>query len=60
MAAGDAHAAGPLDTVHREMDIVVHSRHVYKSVHVITSNRKTTRPREGACWPIHMINLQWQ
>ena len=60
MAAGNARAAGPLDTVHRKMDIVVHSRLVYKSVHVITSNRKTTCPREGVCWPIHMMNLQWQ
>ena len=60
MAAGDARAAGPLDTVHHEMDIIVYSHHVYKSVHVITSNRKTTCPREGACWPIHMINFQWQ
>ena len=32
MAAGDASIAGPLDTVYHEMDRVVHSHYVYKSV----------------------------
>ena len=32
MAAGDAHVAHPLDTVHHEMDSMVHSHHAYKSV----------------------------
>ena len=32
MAAGDTHVEDPLDTVHHEIDNMVHSRHVYKSV----------------------------
>ena len=32
MAAGDTRAADPVDTVHHEMDSLVHSHHVYKSV----------------------------
>ena len=32
MTAGDTGAADPLDTVHHEMDSVVHSHHFYKSV----------------------------
>ena len=27
---------------------------------VVTSNRSTTRPVEEVCWPILMMNLQWQ
>ena len=32
MAAGDASVADSLDTLHHEMDSVVHGHHVYKSV----------------------------
>ena len=32
MAVGDACVLDPLDTVNHEMDSVVHSHHVYKSV----------------------------
>ena len=32
MAAGDTHIADPLDTMHHEIDSMVHSHHVYKSV----------------------------
>ena len=32
MAAGNTHVADPLDTVHHEMDSMVHSHHAYKSV----------------------------
>ena len=32
MAAGDTHAADPVDTVHHEMDSTVRSHHFYKSV----------------------------
>ena len=32
MAAGDTHVADPLDTVYHEIDSMVHSHHVYKSV----------------------------
>ena len=32
MEAGDFHVTDPLDTVHREMDGMVCSRHVYDSV----------------------------
>ena len=45
-----------VDTVHHEMDSIVHSHHFYKSV--ITSNR-TTRLREGACWPMHTMNVRY-
>ena len=26
---------------------------------MVTSNRRTTRPKEEACWPIHTLNLQY-
>ena len=32
MAAGDTHVADPLDTMHHEMNSIVHSHHAYKSV----------------------------
>ena len=32
MRAGDIHIADPLNTVHHEMDSMVYSDHVYKSV----------------------------
>ena len=32
MAAGNTHVADPLDTMHHEMDSMVHSHHAYKSV----------------------------
>ena len=32
---------------------------LYKYVCVVTSNRKTTRPREGASWTIHTMNSQY-
>ena len=32
MGTGDTCVADPLDTVHREIDSVVHGHHVYKSV----------------------------
>ena len=48
--------ADPLDIMHHEMDSVVHSHHVYKSVCLIASDRRTTCPGEGACQPIHTMN----
>ena len=56
MAVGDACVANPLDTVHHEMDSVVHSHHIYQPVWV-TSNRRTTRPGEGACRPTLTVNF---
>ena len=38
------------------MKCTVHSHHLYKCV--VASNRRT-RPREGACWPIHTMNLRY-
>ena len=32
LAAGDTHVADPLDTMHHEMDSIIHSHHAYKSV----------------------------
>ena len=32
---------------------------LYKYVCVVASNRKTTRPREGASWTIHTMNSQY-
>ena len=32
---------------------------LYKYVCVVASNRKTTRPREGASWTIYTMNLQY-
>ena len=32
MAAGDTHVADLLDTMHHEMNSIVHSHHAYKSV----------------------------
>ena len=61
IAAGDTRVPDPVDTVHHEMDSTVHS-HIpcsYVSIFVVTSNRRTTRSREGACWSIHMINMQY-
>ena len=55
MAAGDTCAADPVDNVYHEMDSTVHNHRFYKSV--VASNR-TTHPREGACRPIHAMNLQ--
>ena len=60
MAAGTTHVADPLDTVYHEMDKLACSHHVYKSVWSPVANRRTTYPAEGACWPIHMMNLMWQ
>ena len=31
---------------------------VFITICVVVNNR-TTRPREGACWPIHTMNLQY-
>ena len=55
MAAGDTHVEDPVDTVHYEMESVVHSHHVYKSVW--SPVRRTTHSREGACQPIATMNL---
>ena len=57
MAAGDTHAADPVDTVHHEMDSTICSHHFYKSVWLPLN--RTSRPREGACQPIHTMNLQY-
>ena len=62
MEAGDTHVADPVDTVavHHEMDGMVHSHCVYKPVWSrIGKQRGCTHPREGACQPIHAMNLQY-
>ena len=56
MEAGDTRVADLVDTVHHEIASAFCNHRVYKSV--VTSNR-TTHPREGACWPIHTIYLQY-
>ena len=38
------------------MDTEAHSHRFYKSV--VASNR-TTRSREGTCWPVYTMNLQY-
>ena len=50
MEAGNTLTADPVDTVHHEMDITVHS-HRFFLIRVVASNRRTTRPREGAAGP---------
>ena len=45
MTAGKAHIADPLDTVHHEMDSMVHGHHVYKLVWLPVIGD----PEEGAC-----------
>ena len=50
MAAGDTRVADLVDTVHNEIDSTICSHCVYN---------RTTCPREGGCWPIHMMNLQY-
>ena len=60
MAAGNTSVADPIDTVHHKMDSTVRSHRVYKSmISVFTSNIRTTPPREGACWPINTVNLEY-
>ena len=59
MAAGDTHIADLVDTVHHKIDSKVHSHHVYKSVWSPVIRQRITRPREGACQPVHMIDLQY-
>ena len=51
MTTGDTHIADPLDTMHHEIDSMVHSHHVYKSVwstiigeQVILRRRLTANP----------------
>ena len=39
------------------MDSAVRSHRFYKSV--VASNRRTTRSREGTCWPVYTINLRY-
>ena len=61
MEADDTRVANLVDTVHHEIDSAVppvRNHHVYKAVWSPLSNR-TTYSREGACWPIHMIYLQY-
>ena len=59
MAAGHVCVADPLDNVHHEMDRVVCSQCVYKSVWSPVIGEKL-HPRVGACQPIHTIKLLWQ
>ena len=59
MAAGDTCIVDPVDTVHHEKDSAARSHCVYKSVCMVISNTRTTHFREGACQPIHMIDLQY-
>ena len=56
MAAGDTHVADPVDIVHHEMYSAVCNE---SQICMVTSNRRTTRPREGGCRPIHTMNLQY-
>ena len=51
MEAGDTCAADLVDNVHHEIDSVVRSHHF-----IDLCSRRT---REGACWPIHTMNLQY-
>ena len=53
MAAGNVGIVYPLDT---EMDGMVCSHHVYKSVWSPVIGYLG----EGACCPIHTMDLQWQ
>ena len=55
MAEGDTCAADPVDTVQHEMASAV----VVTVFINLCSDRRTTRPREGARQPIHMKNLQY-
>ena len=57
MAAGDTRAADPVDTVYHEINSAVRSHGFLNLCN--HSNRKSTCPREGASWTIHMINLQY-
>ena len=46
--------------MHHEMDSTVRIHCIYKSmICEVISNRRTTHPREGACRPIHTMNLQY-
>ena len=57
MTAGDAYVEGPLGTVHHEMD----SKFIITMFIICAVNSKSrTRPVEEVCWPILMMNLQWQ
>ena len=56
--AGNTHVADPVDTVQHEMDSAVRSHHFYKTVYSPVIEQLTS-PREGACWPIHTMNLQY-
>ena len=53
MEAGDIHVTDPLDTVHREMDGMVCSRHVYDSVQSPVIGEQLM---EKESRPIHMMN----
>ena len=40
IAAGDACVADPLDTMHHEMDRMVHGHHIYKSVQLAVTGEQ--------------------
>ena len=48
MAAVDTCVAHPLDTVHHEMDSMVHSHHVYKSVWLPVIGERLVLEKEPA------------
>ena len=59
MAAGDNCAADPVDTTLYMCTMKWRAQSVvtFLQICVVVSNKRTIRPREGACQPIHMMNL---
>ena len=59
MEARNARVADPLVTVHREMDSMFGSHRLTMYAICVVDSNRTTHPGEGACQPIHTMNLQW-
>ena len=61
MDGSDTCVADPVDTVHHEMDSTVLNLRLTMFINLCghTSDERKTCPREGACWPIHTMNLQY-